>query len=135
MVKKLSRKLVAAGAIAGGLAILAPTAGIAAPVNGIIDVPAGQRRCIDNPQIGYRNASVTDFVVSGHRVKFVFLAKPLNAAGFTEVGNSGTDPVSSYASYITPASHPWAFPGVFRTCANNMSDKPSRVSLTVSVDS
>lgn len=130
-----SRKTVLAAALAGGLAVLAPTAANAVPVSGTIDVPAGQRRCIDNPQVGYANASVTDFVMSGHRVKFVFLYKPSGASSFTEVGNSGVDPVSSYARSITNATVPAAFPGTFRTCANNMSDKLSTVSLTVAVDS
>lgn len=135
MLKNLRTKLIASGALVAGLAALAPAAAHAVPVTGTIDVPAGQRRCIDNPQIGYATASVTDFVVSGHKVKFVFLYKPYGGTGFIQVSDSGLYPVSSYATSITNSTLPQAFPGTFRTCANNQSDKPSTVSLTVAVDS
>jgi hypothetical protein len=101
---------------------------------GIVNVPAGQRRCIDLSTKASNNASVEGFVTSGHKVKFVFLGKPDGASQFIEVGNSGPDPVSSYAQTITAQTHPSFFPGVFRACVRNPSQKPSTVSLTITVD-
>lgn len=129
MVKSLTMILVLVGA---GLApnIASAAEQTCAPVV----VPAGQRRCCDMPTVGQRNASVNDFVMSGHKVKFVFLGKPTGSPEFTEIGNSGTNPVSSYARSITSATDKPFFPGTFRTCANNQSDKSSTVSLKLAVD-
>ena len=128
------KKLAAAAVVAGSLLVLAPQSAFAATQNGTVTVPAGDRRCIDLPTTASRNAQANDFVVSGHKVKFVFLVKTLGSSSFVEVGNSGTDPVSSYGRYITTATDPSAFPGVFRTCANNMSDKSSTVYLSLTTD-
>jgi hypothetical protein len=120
--------VIASGAFGAGVSAQTGT------ISGIIDVPAGQRRCIDLSTKAFNNASVDDFVVSGHKVKFVFLGEPDGALEFIEIDNSGPDPVSSFSRMISAGSHPSFFPGLFRTCARNMSEKPSRVSLTLAVD-
>lgn len=127
-------KLIAAAAVAGSLLVLAPQSAFAAGQTGTVTVPAGDRRCIDLPVTATNNAQVNDFVVSGHKVKFVFLVKRTGATSFVEVSSSGSNPVSSYGNYITSATNPTAFPGVFRTCANNMSDKTSTVQLSLTTD-
>jgi hypothetical protein len=99
-----------------------------------IEVPAGQRRCKDLSTKAYNNASVDDVVMAGHKVKFIFLGKLDGASEYIEIGESGPDPVSSYSKMITKETHPSFFPGVFRTCARNPSNKLSTVSLTLTVD-
>ena len=128
------KKLIAAAAAAGSLLVLAPQSAFAASQTGTVTVPAGERRCIDLPVTATNNAQVSDFVVSGHKVKFVFLVKRTGSTSFVEVSSSGANPVSSYGNYITSFTNPSAFPGVFRTCANNMSDKSSTVQLSLTTD-
>jgi hypothetical protein len=138
MIKNLKRKL-AASAAAAVVAVVA-TAGAAAAVfytdmvTVTVNPPPGDRRCVDLPTRATMNASVNDAVVSGHKVKFVFLGKPDGATEFIEIANSGPDPVSSFAREITAQTNPSFFPGVFRNCARNPSDKPSADSLTLKVD-
>jgi hypothetical protein len=120
--------MVAAGAVVAAIVPLTDTK------TGIVDVPAGQCRCVDPSTKELTKAPVDDFVTSGHKVKFVFMAKPDNASDSIEIGDSGPDLVSSYSKMITAQTHPSLFPGVFRTCARNLSNKPSTDSLTVTVD-
>ena len=135
MISNLRKKLAAAAA-----AVVVTAAGAAAAVfytdtvTAIVNPPPGDRRCVDLPTTATMNASVNDFVMSGHKVKFVFLGKPDGASQFIEIDNSGPDPVSSFAREITAQTHPSFFPGVFRTCARNPSEKPSTDSLTLTVD-
>jgi hypothetical protein len=141
MIKNLSKKLVAAAAV---LVIAAGAAGAGTvaqtTITSTIEVPPGQRRCLDHPTRAKDNASVYDYVVSGQPVKFVFLGKRDGAYEFLEISNSGPYPVLSYYDYINaPPSFPPSFfssffPGVFRTCAKNSSDQPSTVSLSITVD-
>jgi hypothetical protein len=124
----------AAAVVMATAAAAAATSLFTDTVTGIVNTPPGERRCIDLPTRALTNASVNDFVMSGHKVKFVFLGKPDGASEFIEVGNSGPDPVSSYARLITAQTHPSFFPGVFRTCARNPSEKLSTDSLTITID-
>lgn len=135
MIKNLSRKLPAAVAVVLVAATVAAAASLFTDtVTGTVNPPPGDRRCIDLPTRALTNASINDFVTTGHKVKFVFLGKPDGASEFIEISNSGPDPVSSYARTITSQTNPSLFPGVFRTCARNPSDKPSTDSLTITVD-
>jgi hypothetical protein len=136
MVKNLSRNLMAAAVIvvaaAGvGVAGLAPVTDTSTSV---VNPPPGQRRCKDLSTKAYKNASIDDVVTDGHKVIFVFFGKPDGATDFTEISNSGPEPVSSYSKTITAQSNPKFFPGTFRTCARNPSQKPSTDSLTITVD-
>lgn len=135
MFKHLSQKLLAAAVVvlAAG-AVLAGAAPLASSITGVVDVAPGQRRCVDFSTTAMSNASMDAFVVSGHKVKFIFLGKPAGAGEFIEIGDSGPDPVSSYSRMITSQTHPSFFPGVFRACARNPSLKPSTVSLTLTLD-
>lgn len=133
MVKNLRGKLVAAGAAvilaAGAIVSVAAGAGAWADV---VTVNAGQRRCVDSDP-AQQKASVNDFVMSGHKVIFVFLGKPDGSPDFIKIGDSGPNPVSSYTKTITAQSDPKFFPGTFRNCVKNPSDKSSTDSLTLAV--
>jgi hypothetical protein len=136
MVKNLSRNLAAAAALvvaaAGvGVAGLAPVTDTSTSV---VNPPPGQRRCKDLSTKASNNASIDDVVTNGHKVIFTFFGKPEGASNFTEISNSGPEPVSSYSKTINAQSNPKFFPGYFRTCARNPSQKPSTDSLTITVD-
>ncbi|MDQ3745200.1 MAG: hypothetical protein M3444_12525 [Acidobacteriota bacterium] len=136
MIKKLSRNLVAAAAIvvaaAGvGVAGLAP---ITDSSTSVVNPPPGQRRCKDLSTKAYNNASIDDLVTNGHKVIFTFYRKPDLTSDYTEISNSGPEPVSSYSTSVNAQSNPKLFPGYFRTCARNPSQKPTTDSLTITVD-
>lgn len=122
--------------IAGAALTLAAAVAAASPcvTSGMPTVPAGQRRCIDSSCIATTKVSVEGFVVSGHKVKFILLGKPNGAADFTQIADSGPDPVSSFTKTITPQTNPGFFPGTFRFCARDPADKPSTDSLKILVD-
>jgi hypothetical protein len=102
---------------------------------GTVNVPPGQRRCLDLSTKAYKTALVDAYVMAGHKVQFVFLGKPDGASDFIEISDSGPNPVSSYATMITAQTHPSFFPGFFRTCARNPgSNQSSTDSLTIAVD-
>jgi hypothetical protein len=136
MIKNLRRKL----ATAAAAVLIVATAGAAAAsftpdsITRTVTTPAGERRCIDLPTRATLNASINDTVIAGHKVKFIFLGKPDGAAEFIEIADSGPDPVPSFAREITAQTHPAFFPGVFRTCARNPSNKPSTDTLMITVD-
>jgi hypothetical protein len=140
MVKNFSRNLVAAAAMVAAMVVAAAAVGVAglAPLTdsstSVVNTPAGQRRCKDLSTKAYRNASVDDVVMDGHKVIFIFLGKPDGATDFTEISNSGPEPVSSYSKTINAQSNPNFFPGTFRNCARNPSQKLSTDSLTITVD-
>jgi hypothetical protein len=134
MFRNISKSLAAVAAIFVTAAVVGAAALFTDTVTGVVNPPPGGRRCIDLPTRALTNASINDFVMSGHKVKFVFLGKPDGAADFTEISNSGPDPVASYAKAFNAQTNPSFFPGVFRTCARNPSDKPSTDSLTITVD-
>jgi hypothetical protein len=131
MVKNSSRNLIAAGITiilaAGAIASMAAGAGA-----DVVEVPPGQRRCVDSGP-ARNKASVNDFVMYGHKVTFVFLAKPDGSPDFIKIGDSGPNPVSSYAKTVTAQSDPKLFPGTFRNCVKNESQKSSTDSLTLAV--
>jgi hypothetical protein len=129
---KNTRKTFIAAALMLGF-VLSATA-LAASQSGTVSVPAGQRRCIDLATTANRSVVVNDFVNSGHKVKFLLLGKKSGSSTYEELATSGESPVSSFAATLTPQTHPAAFPGVFRTCARNFSDKPSVVTLNLRVD-
>lgn len=139
MMKNLNVKLlVAAAAFIFTAAPLAAAQGNT--VSAELYVGPGERRCLDNTTKARYNASINDYVISGEQVKFVFLGRPENGAGFWEISSS-QGPVLAYSDYLNapseqslPSFFPPLFPGFFRTCARNDSTRPSTVFLSVTVD-
>jgi len=141
MLNNLCQKLLAAAAVFVFVAGVAPAGAFAqeTTVSAVIDVGPGERRCIDHPTVGRERASVSDFVVNGGPVKFIFLGR-FSSLGYVEISDSGRYPVLSYYDYINdqpsfpPSFIPDFFPGTFRTCARNDGTQPSTVSLSLTVN-
>jgi hypothetical protein len=140
MLRNLCRKLLAAAAVFVLVAGLAP-AGVFAQENtvtAVVEVGPGERRCLDNPTLANNRAAISDSVINGPAVKFIFLGRPANG-GFWEISKSG--PVLAYSDFTNappsppPASFiPPLFPGFFRTCARNDAAEPATVYLSVTVN-
>jgi hypothetical protein len=123
------RKLVAAAAVAGSVALLAPQAASAGEQGSSFTLPPGNRVCLDDPSLAFYSARATGSASPG--VKFTFLVRPYGAYGYTlltETGNS----VTSWGAETNRYIHPWAFPGNFRACARNNGTSSAQVFLHLS---
>ncbi len=118
------KKLIAAGAIAAGLALASPVAANAATQSGYYNLGPGQTACITSPNFAYANARADGNVYSGHQVRFTF------GTTSSVLYDTGI-PVTAFAAEANTYTYPWAFPSRFRTCAINQSQKASSVYLSL----
>lgn len=123
------KKMIAAAAVAGGVALLAPQAANAASQSTSITVPPGNRVCLDSSSLAFSSARADGFANPG--VKFTFLARPYGSTGFTQLSESGTS-TTAYAAVADRSWMPWAFPGQFRVCARNLGTTSAQVQLYLS---
>ncbi len=123
------RKLVAAAAVTGSLALLAPQAASAGQVGSSFTLPAGNRVCVDDNSPAYSSARATGWASPG--VKFTFLVRPLGASSFSLLAETG-DNTTSFGPQVSRYTHPYAFPGNFRICARNNGSGPASVQLSIS---
>ena len=121
------KKLIATAALVAGLAFLAPASAGAATLAGTYNVPAGTTVCVTSTGYAYSSARGEGSVVAGHLVRFTFAAA---GPTYTTLADSGV-PVAAFAADASPYTHPSAFPGRFKTCAVNQSQKASTVYLSV----
>lgn len=122
------RKLVAAAAVAGSLALLAPTAASAGSVSSSFTLPAGNRVCLDDPSLAFQSAQAGGWADRG--VKFTFLVRPLGATGYSLLAETG-DKTTSFGPASNRFIHPWAYPGNFRVCARNNGSSAAQVQLSI----
>ena len=123
------RKLVAAAAVAGSLALLAPQAASAGQVTSSFTLPAGNRVCLDDHSLSSTYARATGWASRG--VKFTFLVRPFGASAYSLLAETG-DNTTAFGPEVTRYTHPWAFPGNFRVCARNNGASAADVQLGIS---
>ena len=126
--KNLVKKVIAAVAVAGGLALLAPSAAVAGSQSQSFTLPAGSRVCIDDPTLAYTSARAEGQANPG--VKFTFLVKPAGSYSYQLIAESPGS-VTYWAAEANRYWQPWAFPGQFRTCARNLGTSSSQVLLSL----
>ena len=122
------RKLVAAAAVAGSVALLAPQAASASSQGSSFTLPPGNRVCLDDPWPAYFSARAEGQASPG--VKFTFLVRPQGAYSYTLLHETGNN-VTSWAAESNRYIHPWAYPGNFRACARNNGTTSAQVYLSL----
>jgi hypothetical protein len=123
------KKLVAAAALAGSIALMAPQAALAGQQSISVTLPAGNRVCLDDPTFAYSSARADGYASPG--VKFTFLVQPYGQYGYTLLAESAPT-TTSWAAEANSYWQPWAFPGRFRTCARNLGTQAASVTLILS---
>ena len=127
-------KMIAAAAVAGGIALLAaPQPASAEAGTTSLTLPAGSRVCRDASAPAYYKARGEGLANPG--VKFTFLVRPSSSTVFTQLAESGSNFTTAFAAEADRTWTPWAFPGYFRVCARNLGTSASQVQLTLRTDS
>jgi hypothetical protein len=124
--------MIAAAAVAGGFALLAPQAAGAATDTASVTVPAGNRVCVDSSASAYFKARGEGLANPG--VKFTFLVRPVSQSAYTQLAESGSNTTNAFAAEANRTYTPWAFPGYFRICARNFGPGPASVQVSVRTD-
>jgi hypothetical protein len=122
------RKVLAAAAVAGSVAVLAPQAASAGQVGSSFTLPAGSRVCVDDPALSYTSAGAIGWASQG--VKFTFLVRPLGSSTYALLAETG-DNATSFGPQSNRFIHPWAYPGNFRVCARNNGGSAAQVQLSI----
>lgn len=125
-------KMIAAAAVAGGVALLAPQPAGAATNTTSVTVPAGNRVCLDASAPAYTKARGEGWAQPG--VKFTFLVRSPSSFTYTQVAESGSNATTAFAAEANRSWMPWAFPGYFRICARNFGPGSAQVQMTLRGD-
>ena len=125
------RKLLAAAAVSGAIALVAPSAAIAGTQSSSFTLPVGNRVCIDSPP-AYSSARGQGTANPG--VRFTLYRAPYAGAAFSLVTET-PDNTQSWVAQVSSSTHPSLFPGVFRACARNNGTLAASVNLSLRTDS
>ena len=121
------RKLLAAVAVTGAIAIAAPSAAIAGTQSSSFTLPVGNRVCLDSP-LAFLSARAEGTATPG--VRFTLYRAPYAGAAFSLVTET-PDATQGWAVQVTKSTNPTLFPGAFRACARNNGTRAASVNLSL----
>jgi hypothetical protein len=121
------RKLLAAAAVSGAIALAAPSAAFAGTQSSSFTLPVGNRVCLDSPTA---NVSARGEGTASPGVRFTLYRAPYAGAAFSLVTET-PDATQGWVAQVSSSTSPSLFPGVFRACARNNGTRAANVNLSL----